>query len=485
MALFSTESWLYRHRYSLGYAVIILAFIWLLFLAATQTPGGLSAGEHTAIVRTAGIDLQNTESLTLTNLPFYAAQRGVIEVLGISSLSIKLLPAVLSLITGIGAVFLLRRWFRPNIALLATAIVITTGQFLYIAQSASPSITYILWPVWLLLTASLITANPQHARFWKLLFFLIVPLSLYTPLSIYIVVALLSAGLLHPHVRYVVRRMSRKHLAGLTAISLTLVAPLIYLIVQRPELGLELLGAPDAWPPDIAANAVTLFNQYFNFVEPQSSARMIPLLGLGSMALIALGVWRLFKIRYTARSYTLAAWILLLLPVLLVNPVFISVTFVPLLILLASGLEFLQRSWYGIFPRNPYARAVGFVPLVILVAGLTISGLDRYFAGYRHDPAVASNFSNDLSLLEDKIQEGDAPVTLVVHKDELEFYNAVAHLQHAPRPELTVTSTAPSVAGGKLAATRAAKDTIVLPIERVIVTDTQQNADRFYIYKTK
>ncbi len=483
MALLSTDSWLYRHRYSLGYIFIIFAFMWLLFLAATQTPSGLSNSEHTAIIKAASIDLQNHQSFTITNLPFHALQRGIIEYFGFSSLTIKILPAILSLVTGVGAVFLLRRWFKPNIALLATAIMITTGQFLYIAQSASPSITYIIWPVWLLLTASLITLNPQHARVWKFLFFVIAPLSLYTPLSAYIVVALISAGLLHPHVRYVIRRMSKWHLASLTTLSLVIVAPLVYFLTLRPELGLELLGAPEAWPPDLLANATTLFNQYFNFIHPQSSALITPVLGLGSVTLIILGAWRLFKIRYTARSYTLVAWVALIIPVLLVNPNFTSVSFVPLLIVLASGLEFLQRSWYSLFPRNPYARAVGFIPLVILVSGLVVSGLDRYFTGYRHDPAITSNFDTDIRLLESKVRHQDKPLTLIVHNDELKLYTAISHLSGDDKSPLTVTTTMPPANTGRLAATRAGKSRVPLPVAQVIVNDTKSNADRFYIYR--
>lgn len=481
---FDTSSWLYRKRYFLGYFLVIAAFAWLLFIAGTSVPNGLSPGERSAFVTAAGLDLQNIDTLTESSLPFYAAQRAVIELLGPSTISIKSLSLVLALFTGIGAVFLLRRWFRPNVALLATIIMVTTGQFLYVAQAGLPSITFVMWSVWLLLTATMITTSQRHKKVWKFLFFLLVPLSLYTPLSIYLVLAIVSAGLLHPHVRYVLRRMSKPHLALLITMSLVIVAPLGYLIIRNPSLGLELLGLPQNWPPNIAQNGALLLQQYFNFIQPQSGTLMMPVLGLGSIALIALGAWRLFKIRYTARSYTLVTWVLLLIPILLINPLYTTISFVPLLILMAYGLEFLLRSWYGIFPRNPYARFVGLVPLAILVAGLTVSGIDRYYYGYKYDPASASNFSKDLTLLETHVRTDDRPITLVVAPDEAAFYTAVANTSKDSEGKLTVTITASDTIQ-RLVATHAAKSKVERPIDTIITSASSKDADRFYIYKTK
>jgi len=479
------DSWLYRKRYILGYVLIAVSFAALLYVAATIIPGGISSAEERSFVKAAELDLQNHDTLATVSLPFYALQRFAVETLGVSLLSIKLTSIVLAFITGIGAVFLLRRWFRPNIALLATVIMITTGQFLYVAQSGSPSITYVMWPIWLLLTATLITTSPHYARFWKVLFFILVPLSLYTPLSIYLVLAIISAGLIHPHVRYVIRRMSIPHLALLSLMSLALIAPLIYLIAQDPSIGLYLLGAPVTWPPDIFANAREITQQYLNFIEPQSGRLMTPVLGLGSIILIALGIWRLAKISYTARSYTIVAWVILLIPILLINPVYTAAAFVPLLILLAMGLEFLLRSWYQMFPRNPYARFVGLVPLAILVGGLVISGLSRYFDGYRYDPVTASSFHKDLDLLEKNVHTKSGPTTLIVSKSEHDFYNAIALIGEQHGNELIVTTTVPAVAPHRLAATKAAKSSVDLPIERIVTTSTSTDADRFYIYKTK
>ncbi len=469
----------YRHRYHIGYSLIIVAFIALLVVAGLYVPGGFSAGETQQFVQTASLDLQNIHTLAITDLPFFAAQRLSMDIFGASSFAFKLPSLICAAITGVGAVLLLRRWFRPNIAVLSTIIMITTGQFIYVAQSGTGSITYLLWSVWLLLIATMITTSERLKRFWKVLFFITMPLSLYTPLSIYLVLAILSAGLLHPHVRYVLKRMSAPHLIILTLLSVVIVAPLAYLIYHYPSLGLKLLGAPATWPPDVWHNLKVIFQQYFNFIHPESGNLMTPVLGLGSMALILIGIWQLYTIRYTARSYTLTAWIILLIPLLIINPTFTSVTFVPLLLLLASGLAYLLRAWYRMFPVNPYARFVGVIPLTILVAGLVLTGLGRYFSGYRYDPATATSFSHDLTLFNSDVKGTDL-TRIVVAKNELAFYQAVA--RYNPHAHIVVSTRIPQEKG-TYAATKAAHTQIDATPIRIITTAYSQNSDRFYIYR--
>jgi 4-amino-4-deoxy-L-arabinose transferase-like glycosyltransferase len=469
----------YRYRYQIGYILIIITFITLLVVAGVYVPGGLSTSETQAFVKTASLDLQDLQTLAIPNLPFFAAQRLSMDLFGSSIFAFKLPALICAFITGIGAVVLLRRWFRSNIAVLATVIMITTGQFLYIAQSGSASITYILWPIWLLLIATMITTSERHKRIWKGLFFIALPLSLYTPLSIYLALAIISAGLLHPHVRYVIKKMSRPHLIFLVLLSILIVAPLGYLLSIHPRLWLDLLGAPTTWPPDLFHNLKVIFQQYFNFIHPQSGPLMTPVLDLGSMALILLGLWQLYLIRYTARSYTLTAWMIILVPVLIINPTFTSVTFVPLLLVLASGLAYLLKAWYKMFPRNPYARFVGVVPLAILVGGLVASGLYRYFDGYRFDPVTSTSFNRDLALYNQNVL-GKHVTKIYVSPDEKPFYEAVA--KYNPHSNIVVTTNPPQF-NGEYAATKAVHAKISDTPLHIITTDDSQNSDRFYIYK--
>lgn len=483
-----TDFYLYRWRFFIGYALAIILLALFLLFVGQNVPGAITTTEMNTVVKSAAIDLQNPSALTITSLPYHILQRASIELFGVTIIGIKLPSLILSFITAIGAVLLLRRWFRPNVALLATILLVTTGQFLFVSQSGAPGIVYMLWSVWLLLSATMITSKEvSYPIFWRVLFFVLVGLSLYTPLSLYLIAAIVIAAMLHPHVRYMLKRINRQSVLLLGLLTAIIIAPLAYFISLRPMLGLELLGKPAEWPPSLIENARQILGQYFDFFSPESSALMVPIFGFGALALIALGTWQLAKTHYNARSYTIATWVLFLIPVLLINPNYTSITFVPFLLIMASGLDFLLRSWYGIFPRNPYARAVGLIPMVVLMGGLVISAVDRYVYGYHYDPVIVSNFSRDITLLNDKLATNKEPISLVVAPEERSFYTIAAQqISQSQRTNISVSdkpqelqgSTATVIVSKKAQPAYAGQ----VPLD-IVTTSVSGDADRFYVYK--
>lgn len=475
-----TDFFTYRWRYQIGYGIIIAAFTMLLTFAALYVPGGLSTNEMMAVAQSPELSFTRPESLATINAPYYLLQKALFTVLGVTNFSVKLPALLLAIITGIGAVLLLRQWYRPNVAVLATAIMITTGQFLFVAQLGTASINYILWPVWLLLAGIMVTRSGRSKTIWKILFAALIPLSLYTPLSIYLVGAILSSAILHPHIRLQLRRTAWWQKIGLICIILLVLAPLALLIWLKPALAWQLLGIPTVWPIDIMAHLSQLAGQYLSFMTATTGALMTPFVSLGAAILIILGVIRLLETRYTARSYTITAWTVLLIPVIIINPKFTTVTFVPLLLLLASGIDFLLRSWYRLFPRNPYARIAGLIPLTVLVFALIFTGVTRYVYGYHYDPQTVKNFNFDLTLLNYNVRQGK-PLTLVVSPQERAFYLAVAYYAHDTKAPLHVVDIPPFQ--GEYASTRAAAKTRDRLPSTIITSSLASESDRFYLYK--
>ncbi|MFZ2126385.1 MAG: glycosyltransferase family 39 protein [Candidatus Microsaccharimonas sp.] len=466
-----TKLFIYRWRYIIGYSFIGLLLAGLLVFAGLYVPGGISPEEVRATIISDSISPSDPSTFGVTNLPYYLLQALVFHLFGVYDFTIKLPSLILALFSAVGLILLLRRWFKPNIAVLASLIAITTGQFLFIAQSGTPSILYVFWPVMLLLLGTQITREKRFSLLWKLLFTIGAALSLYTPLSIYPLIAIILAIILHPHLRNAVRRLSKIKLAASLVLSGVVATPLVMGIIANPRLGLTLIGIPESWPPNIQDNLQTLLHQYFAFWEPSTTTLMTPVFGLGSVLLIGLGLYRLIMTRETTRSYLIIIWLLCLLPIIILNPSFTSVAFVPSVLLLAAGLTSLITYWYRLFPLNPYARITGLVPLIILVAVLIGSGLDRYIYGYHYDPNTAVNFSKDLKLIPKNTAH------LVVAEDELAFYQVVA--KH--RPGLSV-STIPQ--SDTFVATRSARDAADgYAIQQIITTTYTNNSDRLYIYK--
>lgn len=462
---------LYRWRYVIGYSAIGILLAGLLVFAGLYLPGGLAQSEMTSVVRSASLSLTDPSTWAVASLPYYALQAGIFSLLGVTTFTIKLPSLLLALLSALGFILLLRRWFKPNIAVLASLIAISTSQFLFIAQLGTPSILYIFWPITLLVLATQIT-RVKRARFlWKILFGIAAALSLYTPLGIYTLIAITLAAFIHPHPRAIIRRLSKIKLAVVGAISLITLLPLIYATILQPSLSLTLLGIPTSWPPDLAANALTVLKQYFLFWEPSVTTVMTPVFGLGSAILIILGFYRLIRTRETTRSYLIIIWLICLSPVLLLNPSFTSITFLPSIFMLAAGLTSLISYWYRLFPRNPYARIAGLVPIVVLVGTLITTGLARYAYSYHYSPSIVPLFSKDLALLP------TSTIRVLPSNDEKAFYNALASY----RNDLTVIDT-PN--GDTFIATRKAMAQAKnYKVKQIITNPQYQHADRFYVFE--
>lgn len=462
---------LYRWRYWIGYGSIAIILISALIFAGLYLPGGISSAEMQSVIKSNAIGLTNTKLLDVINLPYHLLQQACLAIFGVSIISIKLPSIILAFSFAACLVLLLRRWFKPSVGVLASLIAITTGQFLFIAQDGTPNILYLFYPICLMLLANLLSSQKRFRKTLIIASFIIVALSLYTPLCVYMIIALGIAVLLHPHLRYLIRQLPKITVIVGSIIALIIAMPLVINLIQTPVLSLKLLGIATKWP-NLTNNIMAVGSQYFDFINPGGSTIMTPFFELGSMLIIAIGIYSLARNRSTSKTYIIAIWMLFIVPILIINPENnISSLFVPLILILAAGLNALLSSWYNLFPRNPYARIGGLIPLVILVSALTFSGVDRYTYGYRYDPNIVPNFSQDLKLIPKDTKN------IVVSDDELAFYEVLA--KHSK--QITV-STMP-ISDTFLASHKAKPEYIGYKIDKIITTANRNDSDRFYLYK--
>ncbi len=465
-----TDTFIYRRRYYIGYGLFAAGLMTILVMAGLYFPGGISAQETQSVITSESLRINNFNTFAIANLPYHILQKIILSIFGVSILTIKLPSIILAFFSAIGIVLLLRRWFRPAVGVLASLVAIFTSQFVFFAQDGTPSILYIFWAVWLMLLSSLVIRKQKCKIFYIITFYIAAALSLYTPLSIYALIALIFSIMLHPHLRYLIRNVPIYKLAIGIVFAIFMISPLILCIINTPKLGLELLGIPLHWP-NLIENIKTLGVQYLGFAKPAGSTLMTPFFELGSMIIIAIGAVQVVKDRFTSKNYVIIFWVLCIIPVIILNPNFTSVTFLPLVLLLASGMSILLSSWYDLFPRNPYARVAGIIPMIMLVSVLIFSGAERHIYGYSYDPNVVSSFSKDLNLL----TKGSK--NLVVANDELSFYNVVAkyndNIQVSSTPITDIFWT-----------TREAKAQFSgYVISQIITSSSSNDGDRFYIYK--
>lgn len=477
----------YRLRYPLAYVTFAVALAGMLIVAGFYLPGGLAQDEIRSALVSDGLDPSRLFTLApeeLIYLPYRLLQAASISLFGMSLIGIKLPSIVLGFISALGILYLLNLWYRRNVAIAASIIAVTTNQFLLASQAGQAGIVYIFMTTMILIAASMIARRSAYAKLWVIAGFILAALSLYIPLNIYMLIALGLTAIFHPHARHILFKKSPKVVLAIGTLLFALIlSPLVIGIINDPGILRTLLGFSDGIR-NFSANAASLLQNYTQFSDPSSATIITPVYGLGLVLLIALGVYRLISAKYTAKSYILSFWLLLLVPLVCLNPSFVSITFVPVVLLIALGVDYLIRSWYRLFPRNPYARVFGLLPLSVLMIGLVVSSVDRYVYGLHYDKSVYAAYTYDLGILTKELRqmERSTAVTLVVRQDNLPFYESFA--RHQKYVDLQVTSQVPTKLDAPVTIIeRGAKAEAPSLPSKILVTRTSDNADRFYLYK--
>jgi hypothetical protein len=483
-----TKFTFYRYRYMLAYTVFSISLAAMLLLAGFYLPGGITKTEMNSVLISDTISISNILSLPpeqLVYLPYRLLQSISIDIFGVTVLGVKLPSILLGFASALGLLYLLNLWYKKNVAIIVAIIAVTTNQFLLASQAGQAGITYILLTVMILIAASMIARRSMYAKAWALAGFVVAAVSLYMPLNIYILVALILTALVHPHARYLVFKKSSKVTVAIgIMLSLLVSLPLILGAINNPSIIRRLMGIPEDFN-SILGNAGQLLQSYTQFTAPTAGDVITPVYGLGLVVLIFVGIYRLFTTKYTARSYVISFWLVALIPFVFLNPEFISITFVPVMLLIALGVDYLIVSWYRLFPHNPYARVFGLAPLGILLIGLVLSSVDRYAYGLHYDSAVYASYNYDVTLLQKELRSLDdsSSVILLVSKDNEPFYTSLAKHQRQVA-SLTVTSNSNNAHTADILIAERDFSSIISSVpSEILVTRASEDANRFYLYK--
>lgn len=475
---------LYRWRYVLGYIIGSLIIGAVMVFCLFFVPGGIRAAEQSSAVASGALVFTHFDPSTVINLPYHILQRASFALFNVSELTIKLPSLIIGLFAVIGCYLLTASWFRRNVAVTTTLVAATMPAMLYMSQDGTSTIYAIAVSFWLLYAATNVSRGARPQMFWNILFCILLALNLYAPLGIWLNLAILSTIPFHPHIRLRARRFNINHIAIASAVAFVLTAPLIYSLTVKPSVGLTLLGIPTSMP-DLLANLHMLGSYYFGNMTTPSTPYLEPLFPIATALLVIIGFYRFIRIKHTARSYVTWLWGIILIPMLLLNPELFMIIFPLTVVMIAMGIASLIREWYVLFPRNPYARVIGLIPLGIIVGGIAITNTYHYVAGYHYAPQVASIYRQDIKALDKTLARTTAneaqKVTTLVASREHAFYELVA--RYDKRFSVGDSTRLPSdtiyIIHGDI---RRDGLSPTVPPAFIAVDAMSQNADRFYLY---
>ena len=119
-----SKLFLYRYRFVIGYILLGITFLALLFPLPLIAQTGLSDAEMDSATSSYYLGRNGILNGDLVDLPYRVVQKYSITFLGLSAFSVKLPSILVGILLGFLLILLLNRWFKSNVSLLASCLLV-------------------------------------------------------------------------------------------------------------------------------------------------------------------------------------------------------------------------------------------------------------------------------------------------------------------------------------------------------------------------
>ncbi len=469
-----SKLFLYKHRFVIGYTLLGLAFVGLLLGMPLIAQMGLSEAEMQSAVGSYALNFDAPLNGDLVDLPYRVLQKISIMILGLTPYAIKLPSIIIGLLLGLLLILVLNRWFKNNVSLLASCLIVLSTPFLFLAGSGTPLIMLVFWPTLLLWLGSKIQGEKKPKPMYSFFFAVALLGAIFTPYMLYFAAFCVIFVIMQPHLRFIVRSLPRVPLAIVGLMIAGGIAALVMNMINHPDTIMELLLSRDMSVDQFFPHILEGFKPVLAFRGSVPSTLLAPLISLPQLALALIGLFSTTKGFFASRNSI--ATLLLVFTVIITgfNPLAVVFIILPIAILVAHGLKYLLEKWYGLFPENPYARVAAVVPLTLLFGLMLIPSSLQYAYGYRYNPGVANQFSYDLAII-----RGELTDETLVASDNYEFYKILEKSTN-----LTVVASADE-AQGEVAILHGQLKNNNYTLNRIITSPMREKSDIIYLYTEK
>lgn len=472
-----SKLFLYRYRFIIGYIILGLAYISLLFTLPMISPNGLSNEEMISATNSYNLHFSSIATGDLVDLPYHILQKICILIFGFSVYSIKLPSIIIGLFFGVLLILLLNRWFKSNVALLTSIITILSTPFLYLSGMGTPLIMLAFWPTFLLWLGSKIQGIKKPRPIYCFIFAFALLLAIFTPHLIYMAIFIGFFVIAQPHLRFTVKTLPKFPLILTSLVIIAGIALLLTNAISNPQIALTLLFSENP-NIDYLNNIKIAIKPFFLWGNTMESTLLTPLFGLASFALALTGLLSTRKGFFASRNSIATYLIIFTLLLSGFNPDSALLLILPVSILIAHGIRYILEKWYGLFPENPYARIIAIAPISLLLGVIIFSDMTHFIFGYRYTPSVANHFNNDLAIISEKLPE-KTEILIKENSVEDKFYKVYEDRTH----KITVVNSIPEkIENGKFATIGKWDEDLPFTVSKIITSSKSDNSDRIYIY---
>ena len=478
-----SKLFLYRHRYGIGYTLLFLAFLAVIFITPMISPEGLSSAEMESTITSHNLSINSITSGEIIDLPYHVLQKFSIMIFGLNAYAIKLPSIIIGLMLGILLILLLNRWFKNNVAIIASVLTVLSAPFLFLTGNGTPLIMLLFWPTLLLWLGSKINGKKLQKTFYAFLFALFLLLSLSTPYMAYFALFSVIYAFVHPHLRFMIKSLPKIPFILTALVFIGAIIFIGYELIKFPETMQNLLFMPNFSWSTFFSNIGNAFLPFFSWSGNIESVFLSPMIGLASLALALTGLISTTKGFFASRNSVASLFIVFTIIISGFRTESAVLIILPIAILTAHGIRYILEKWYGLFPENPYARIFGLIPIATFLGIIIIASYGHFIFGYRYNPVVAAEFDDDLALIHENVEPG-THILITGGTLKYDFYKILEEKEN-----YVITSNTPSSVEkseiSKIATLGKWPAKLPYDLSRIITSSKSTNSDRIYLYEDK
>lgn len=287
---------------------------------------------------------------------------------------------------------LILKWQTHRMAMLSTlmygssAYVISMGRF-----TSQDALYFSVVPALLLIGTWLKSKQNVNKMYLALP---IIGVLLYVPGFIFFLLALLA--IFKKRIKVALKFSSKKSKI-LGGIAFTIIStPLIYALVIYPSQIVIWLGLDNFKNGSLGSIARELINipEQLFLTGPNEPYRWLfgtPIIDIVSIVFVALGLYAYIRSTHSLRALILASMLVGGSIIVATSSVVSLALIIPIVyILIAKGLAFMLHNWFAVFPKNPAARTLGVILLIVPVFLSVGYNIEKYFNAWRDAPETIS-----------------------------------------------------------------------------------------------
>lgn len=431
---------LYNYRYIFAYAFIFFFVGFFLMWRIANVGPGLSQAE----LDVAAVHTNAREALATPIYPLFAKlQVFSLKVFGVSAYSIRIPSILIGAATILLLYQILKKWFGKPTALIGVAFVATADWFLFVARQATGAIEFSFWVVVALYS---ITKLLERRSMWAISLVASFVALMFVPFGPYAVAILL--------VSVMSSRVLRERLLAISTLDKTLsvlivlagIGFIVYTALSNNLMVAKLLGVEAGIPTPIeyVKNVITNGSSIVGTVpatNPANGVSGLFFVRFFELTFIIFGLFMFWKTRINRLNLVIVilAAALFFIGGLNRTADAAALLVVPGIIFITAGMRYFIHRWQKTFPKNPYARMIAFIPVVILLALTTLQHQQTYFVLWPRQTSTASAYNYDLQLLENELANTTKSCTVVSRSEAIK--TLILADQHSCNPNFVDSIT--------------------------------------------